>query len=692
MNLFLIGAPNTGKTTLFNSMTKRNEHTGNWHGVTVDEKQAPFRFENQTHFLSDLPGTYSLSAFSYEEEVTQTKLFSSPKTQVINICQSQDLERNLLLTLELLEFGVKPLVFINQIAGDQAQISESKLSSLLQTKVVVGSAQSKNIKQLICSALHPFSSKPNLDYLDGLPLEEIALLIQENARIANLPANFCAIKLYEKDEQIAKKLKLSLLQLAQLNSMIPTDSIGIISERRNQHVKKMVQLSTKNAKKTTSYHKKVDKWLLSNLWSYPIFFAVITCVLLLSFYFLGQGISSFLGLGVEILEQKVLSLVSPAGNWLTDFVQNAVFAGAFSLLDFCGQIVCLFLCLALLEDSGYFSRVAFVWEDFLQKIGLNGRSIYSIILGFGCSASAFITARSASDKSAKLKTIFLIPFMSCSAKLPVFLLFATAFFASSVWFLFAVLLLSASLGVVFAFVLNKFFIKQTTNPFLFELAPLRMPSFKRAFQVMLTNMKHFFARIFGIVLLASILFWFVQNHSFALEYIPNSFHNSILYHASQTFAPIFLPLGLASAGMVAALLSGLIAKEVTLSVFVLLNVNSILQGMTLAQSISNPSSVVSFGLQTAICFLVFFSLYTPCITALAVCKKEYGTKFMFAMFIFQTLIAYAVTMVVYFILNVSFALFAIPLVVLFFLVLSSLFKKNKCVGCTKSCYGCLIRE
>ncbi|MFA6860199.1 MAG: ferrous iron transport protein B [Clostridia bacterium] len=690
MNLLLVGSPNTGKTTLFNTLTKSEEHTGNWHGVTVEEKKKAFVYGNANHILSDLPGTYGLSPFSLEEEVTLERILKCDD-QIINICQSSDLERNLILTLELIELGKSPIVFINQIDGDDTKINTNNLEKCLGTKVALCSATQKKCKSVLCEKITKVTEKRQglPSYLKNIGIEKIEEIIYKNAIQKKLPTSFCAIKIFERDQNMADRLELSDLQKQKIEEILPYNSISIVAEKRNSFAKKIYSDSTFPLKSKINISEKINKTLVSKLWSFPIFFVIFALIFALSFFFLGAFISEFLEKCIEQIKFVVSDFFASFGSvWLQDLIENGIFGGALSLVSFCGQVTLLFLFLAVIEDTGYFSRIAFIWEDFLQMIGLNGRSVYSILLGFGCSTSAMLTARNASNKTSKIKTVLIIPFMSCSAKLPIFLLICSAFFKNSFMIVLCLLLISLIIGIFVCMFLSKTILKSKESEFIFELAPLRMPSFKRVCKLAFTNIKNFFVRIFGVVLISCLILWFVQKHSFSLVYLPQGFEGSILQKISSIVSPIFSPLGLGSAAIVAAIFSGLVAKEVVVSSIALFNFASISAGLTLSESIISPQSAIFFTPTTAITFLVFCLLYSPCVAAIAMCGKECGRKWAVLMVAMQTIVAYICALSVKLMLDISFAWIAIPLTVIILLLFGSIFWQKKCKNCDGLCKKC----
>jgi len=691
----LIGSPNTGKTTLFNNLTKSNARTANWHGVTVDQTRKPFGTDQAHFLLSDLPGTYSLTAYSMEEQITINALLATPRAPIINVCQSNNLAHNLLLTLELLEFGLNPIVWINQIEGDKTVIHCTQLSKQLGTPVIMMSAKHGGAKQSLLHAL--CFPKPNhehsVHYLSHLPLTKVQSIVQTNAAATDLNPTFCAIKLLECDAFMLQTLHLSPSQTNQIAAQATKQTIVQVAAARNAEVKRILSQCTQPPPPPSAAKRKLDKLLLSPHVGYAIFCLVFAAIFYLSFGSVGSMLTQMVQRGVDVCKLSVSGVLAPAGQWLNALVGQALFDGVLSLAGFFGQVVLLFFLLALLEDSGYLSHIAFLWEDWLRLLGLSGKSIYTILLGFGCTTTAILTSRNATNVSTKLKTVLLLPFMSCSAKLPLLLLMCGAFFAQSLWVLVALIGACALLGILVLALYNTHNPKPPSDV-LQQLASLRLPSIKRIAQLAWQNSLAFFVRIFGVVLLASVVLWFLQNHNIGLVYLQGNFEGSILQSIAHLVAPLFRPIGLGSAAVVAALISGLVAKEVVVSSIAMLNAAALAGGYTLMQSIALPSSAVHFTPQTAICFAVFCLLYSPCVSAIAMTKKECGNAFATKLVVFQTLLAYCVTLLVYFALSAPFAYVAIPVVITAILLVAALcLTRSSCCNSRRcdTCKQCIIQ-
>jgi ferrous iron transport protein B len=579
INALMIGNANTGKTTIFNELTKSNFHTGNWYGVTVSGVQKEFKYKDHTIVLEDLPGIYSLKLAGAEEKVTLDRLKKGADV-VLNICEVKSLARNLYLTLQLKLLGVNMIMVIN-MADEQKDfyIDFEKLSQKLQVPVIAVSAKKRlNLdalcEQIINSAKTP--SKPTIDIEKAL--QEID-----------------AQKTYAYIDKLMPEIK---------------------------KVEKVTELS------------KADKIILNKFLCLPIFIFIMGAAFFVTFEVAGRFFSDILGLGIEKLQSAVAAGLAKAGASVgyNKFVCEAILDGAGSVIEFLPQIAVLFLCLAVLEDSGYMARAAYVLDGILQKLGLNGRAAYTLLMGFGCSASAVFTAKSIEQPSVRLKTVMVTPFMSCSARMPVFLAISGAFFAKNSYLIVTALYIGGiAAACAWALIFNKFLkIDFKENDFFVELPPYRFPSIRRVLKVVGKEIKNFFIRVCTVLFLVNMIVWVLGSFNWRFGYVGLA-GDSILKDISQFLLPAFMPIGITKWQAVTALICGLVAKETVISTISTLGgINFIL-----------PSW------KQAIPFLVFVLLYSPCAATIAAISRELGRKWAALSFFIHLASAYIISMLTF---------------------------------------------
>lgn len=684
--ILLVGNPNTGKTTLFNLLTKSNEHVGNWHGVTVEQKGKNFLCFDKTFRLVDLPGIYSLSALSYEEKVAIDYIKAHNKTKIINICDQNNIERNLSLTLGLLEYGLDVILVVNCM--DKRPICKvdcKKLSSILNIPVFsINAKTGDNIESLKKALLQPYKIAPAPSYVQSL-----AKMLPFNIQVDR--KEFYAIKLLEKDEDV-----IGLLKVNTNVDDVFKNSIQIVAKTRYDFIEKIKSECVKHSGKVYG-ESKIDKIVLNRFLAFPLFLLILCGVFYLTFFSIGkwlsEGLTSFLDNTIARFVNQISASVFGEGSWVYGLISEALIGGVGTVLSFLPQVALLFLFLSFLEDSGYLSRVAFACEDLFGKLGLSGKSVYSLLMGFGCSTSAILTARNMDDKKAKIKTAMLTPYMSCSAKFPIYVVIGGAFFgANNVFVILGLYILGLIIALLLSYIYEKTILKSKEQSFILEFPPYRFGGIKRMGNVLWDNVKTFLIRVGSLIIAMNVIVWLLGNFSFSFGYVTKDGGVSMLESLGKILAPIFIPLGFGSWGVASALIAGVVAKEVVISSIAMFNLASNMGEISL--SLSNPESVVFFATPSvALSFLVFCLLYCPCLSSMAVLKQEIGRKWTFFAVIVQFCLAYLTTLFVY---NVALAFekFGGTKVVLFLLLfvliiicvikIISLFRKSRsCRGCNR---------
>ena len=690
-NALLVGNPNTGKTTFFNILSKSNEHVGNFHGVTVAEKEKEYIFDGNKFFLVDLPGTYSLSSFTQEECVTRDYIYRHSDFKVLNLCDQSNLRKNLYLSLNLLEYGCNMVVLINQIDKNPIyKVNTKKMSQMLGVDVFVIDEKDKSFVSKINNNIKIKRDVKIPLYLKKLNLTKVKQLISNFFPVSKL--DYFAIKILEKDEYALSKIPNNVKKI--LEREIPNNFIEYIAKLRYEFIDKVLKSCTVRQDKI--YGKsKLDKLFLNKYFSLPIFLLVLAGVFYITFFSLGKWISDlFVYVLNECFTNPITNLLSSLLGkdfWAVTLIKDAVFGGACTVLSFLPQIALLFMFLTLLEDSGYLSRIAFLFEDVLSKVGLSGKGVYTLLMGFGCSSSAIMTARTMKDKNAKIKTAMVTPYLSCSAKLPIYSVIGGAFLGINNIFLIMVLyLLGVVVAIFLSFIFDKTILKSKEN-FLLEFPAYKMPTLKKLLKVIFTNMRDFLIRIGLILISMNVIIWVLSNFSFSFKFL-NGESGSMLEKIGKVLAVIFLPLGFSSWGNVSALLTGIIAKEAVVSSIILFNG----QTLTLKESLMLPSSPSYFsGMASVVSFLVFSLLYAPCITSMAMLKKEIGMKWTLFSVLVQFIVAYLLSFVVFNLFRLFEFFGAIKCIVVILTILSILVSvifllsriKRKKV-CPKTCINC----
>ena len=656
--ILLVGNPNAGKTTLFNSLTFSNEHVGNWHGVTVENKEKVFDCGDKKFRLVDTPGIYSLCPLSFEEEVSVKTIFENRNRKIINICDQNNLGRNLYLTLCLLECGLDVVVVINEIDKKPIyKIDAKSLSDALGTDVVIVNAEKKvGFEKLKECLLKKQNRAQKLSYLKNLKVDENLLkTIKNNIKsdFSRFDEKYWMLKAWERDENFFNRL--GAKDCSEIFSCVSETSTLEISKLRYDFIDEILKKCTKRNDKV--YGKsKLDKSVLNKWLCFPVFLLILSGIFYLTFFSLGAFLSDILGDFLTFVTSPILSwMQSTFGNgFLFDMFNVAIFGGVGTVLSFLPQVVLLFFFLSVLEDSGYMSRIAFIFEDILGKVGLSGKSVYTLLMGFGCSTTAIMTSRNMEDKNAKIKTAILCPYMSCSAKIPIYTVLGGAFFGAKNIFVIVGLYL---LGVVVALVISKIFemtvLKSKKQSFILEFPPYRMTSLKRVGKILWKNVKEFLIRVGSVMICMNIIIWLLSNFTFTFSYVSEHGGVSMLEGIGRFLSPIFKPLGFGNWAIVSSLLAGLVAKEVVVSSIAMFNGIDASASKLLSASILLPTSVVYFASGASVLsFLVFCLLYTPCVASISMLLQEIGGKWTIISIIIQLVSAYIVAFATY---NIAFA-------------------------------------
>ena len=651
----LVGNQNCGKTTLFNQLTGSNQHVGNFPGVTVDRKDGVIKGYKNT-LITDLPGIYSMSPYSSEEIVTRNFLLKEKPKAIINIVDATNIERNLYLTMQLLELNMPMVVALNmmdEMSGNGGTVLINELEAHLGVPVVpISAAKGEGIDELVSHVLHVayYQEKPQfLQHFDNQALDRcinaIEHLIEDHAKKARIPLRFAASKLAENDSLLLEQLDLSQNEkeiLEHIRKQLEEESsfdcsAAIASDRFHSIINICRQTVKKpHESKERLRSQKIDQFLTGKYTGIPAFIGNMGIVFFLTFNVIGSFLQGILENGVSIVTNYVDTLLTQAqiNVALHSLIIDGIFNGVGTVLSFLPIIVTLFFFLSILEDSGYMARVAFIMDKLLRKIGLSGRSIVPMLIGFGCTVPGVMASRTLSSRRDRQMTIILTPFMSCSAKLPIYAFFTSVFFpgkgALVMIFLYVFGILT---GIIFALILKGSLFKGEPVPFVMELPNYRMPGAKNVCQLLWEKAKDFLQRAFTVIFVATIVIWFLQTFDLRFNIVTES-KDSILAILAGYIAPIFNPLGFGDWRISTALISGFMAKESVVSTL------SILYGST-------QSLLMSLTTPAALSLLIFCLLYTPCIAAIAAIKRELNGKWALIVVFGQCLIAWLASFVVY---------------------------------------------
>ena len=654
----LTGNQNCGKTTLFNQLTGANQHVGNFPGVTVDRKDGVIKGHPDT-LVTDLPGIYSMSPYSSEEIVTREFVMDGNVKGIINIVDATNIERNLYLTMQLMELDVPMVLALNmmdEVKDNGGAIHVNEMEEMLGIPVVpISAARNEGIQELIGHALHVarFQERPGrMDFCsaeekDGAVhrcLHAIMHLIEDHAEKANIPVRFAASKLAEGDDLILEKLDLSRNEREMLEHIIiqmeeerGLDSSAAIADMRFGFIKKVCAKTVVKPKTSKEHERslKIDKILTGKYTAIPAFIGIMGIVFWLTFNVIGALLAEWLDAGITWLADLVDGVLTSSGvnHVLHSLIIDGVFNGVGSVLSFLPIIVTLFFFLSLLEDSGYMARVAFVMDKLLRKIGLSGRSIVPMLIGFGCTVPGVMASRTLPSERDRKMTILLTPFMSCSAKLPIYAFFTAVFFPDhGALVMIGLYVFGMVAGVLMALLLRGTMFKGEPVPFVMELPNYRMPGIRNVWQLLWEKAKDFLQRAFTVIFIATIVIWFLQTFDIHMNVVEDS-QTSLLAAVSGVIAPIFAPLGFGDWRISTALITGFMAKESVVATL------SVLFGSTEAL-LGLLTPVSAMGL------LVFCLLYTPCVAAVASVKQELGGKWAVGVVIGQCVVAWIAALVV----------------------------------------------
>ncbi len=653
----LVGNQNCGKTTLFNQLTGSKQHVGNFPGVTIDRKDGVIRGYSNT-LITDLPGIYSMSPYSSEELVSRDHVLREKPTAIINIVDATNIERNLYLTMQLLEMDVPMVVALNmmdELTGNGGSVDINAMEKLLGVPVVpISAAKNAGVDELIDHALHiaeyqekpleqDFCSKSDHGGAVHQCLHAVMHLSEDHAARAGLPLRFAASKIIEGDQQILEKMEFDQNEKEMLEHIVlqmekerGLDRSAAIADMRFAFIEKVCAQCVIKPKESKEHirSRQMDRILTGRYTAIPVFIGIMAAVFFLTFNVIGAWLQELLELGIGWLTELVDRGLTAANvnEVLHGLIVDGIFEGVGSVLSFLPIIVTLFFFLSLLEDSGYIARVAFVMDKLLRKLGLSGRSIVPMLIGFGCTVPAVMSTRTLpSDRDRKM-TILLTPFMSCTAKLPIYAFFVNAFFPKQGGFIMTGLyVLGICVGILAALMAKKTVFKGEAVPFVMELPNYRFPSPRSVAQLLWEKSKDFLQRAFSVILLATIVVWFLKSFDLHLGLVEDS-RNSILAFVSGILVPLFQPLGLGDWRICTSLISGFIAKESVVSVMEVLyagdGVNAVMTSLSAAS------------------MLVFSLLYTPCVAAIAAIRRELGGKWALGVVLWQCGIAWVAALVV----------------------------------------------
>lgn len=652
----LVGNQNSGKTTLFNQLTGSNQHVGNFPGVTVDRKDGPIRNKPNT-MVVDLPGIYSMSPYSVEEIVSRDFVLNEKPAGIINILDATNIERNLYLTMQLIEMNIPMVVALNmmdEVRLNGGTVNINRMEKMLGVPVVpISAANNEGVDELVAHALHVahYRERPmRQDFCDENDhggavhrcLHAIIHLIKDHAMAAGVPVRFAAGKVAEGDERVIEQLNLDDNEkemirhiILQMENERGLDHKAAIADMRFSYIHKVCDATVKKPRQSRerARSERIDRVLTGKYTAIPVFIGIMGLVFWLTFAVIGKLLQDLLEMGVDTLTVLVNNILisSNVNETLRLLIVDGIFAGVGSVVSFMPIIVTMFLFLSLLEDSGYIARVAFVMDKIFRRIGLSGRSIVPMLIGFGCTVPAVMATRTLPSERDRRMTILLTPFMSCSAKLPIYAFFVDAFFPDNGAFvMIGLYLIGIITGILVAFLYRRTLFKGSPVPFVMELPNYRMPGLRNVIQLMWEKSKDFLQRAFSVILVATIIVWFLKSFDIHFNMTTDQ-QGSILAAISGLLVPIMRPAGLGDWRICTSLISGFIAKESVVSVL------EVLFGENVGAAISTA---------TASSLLVFSLLYTPCVAAVAAIHRELGKKWALGVVLWQCFTAWVAAVMV----------------------------------------------
>ena len=652
----LVGNQNCGKTTLFNVLTGSNQHIGNFPGVTVDRKDGVIKGYPDT-LITDLPGIYSMSPYSSEEIVTREFLLMDKPKGIINILDATNIERNLYLSMQLMELGIPMVIALNmmdEVRVNGGSVRINAIEELLGVPVIpISAAKGEGIEELVSHAIHvaKYQEKPQIsdfcskDSAVHRCIHGIMSLISDHADKAGYPERFAASKVVEGDSLVLKHLELEQNEkemiehiIVQMEEECGMDRASAIADMRFAYIEDVCKNTVVKPRESKERirSQKIDKLLTGKYTGIPMFIAIMGLVFYLTFNVIGAALSNVLDILITFVTNGVDNLLTAmnVNSVLHALIIDGIFNGVGSVLSFLPIIVTLFFFLSILEDSGYMARVAFIMDKLLRKLGLSGRSIVPMLIGFGCSVPGVMASRTLSSERDRRMTVLLTPFMSCSAKVPIYAFFSAAFFPHyAALVMIGMYFIGIIVGIIMAFIFKKTLFKGEPVPFVMELPNYRMPGAKNVVHLLWEKAKDFLQKAFSIIFIATILIWFMQNFDIRLNVVADS-RQSILAVLAGMITPLFKPLGFGDWRLVTAILTGVMAKESVVSTI------SILFGSTIEMV-----SVISAA--GAMSFLVFCLLYTPCVAAIASVKKELGGKWAAYVVVIQCVLAWIEAIITY---------------------------------------------
>lgn len=652
----LVGNQNCGKTTLFNVLTGSNQHIGNFPGVTVDRKDGVIKGYPDT-LITDLPGIYSMSPYSSEEIVTREFLLMDKPKGIINILDATNIERNLYLSMQLMELGIPMVIALNmmdEVRVNGGSVRINAIEELLGVPVIpISAAKGEGIEELVSHAIHvaKYQEKPQVsdfcskDSAVHRCIHGIMSLISDHADKAGYPERFAASKVVEGDSLVLKHLELEQNEkemiehiIVQMEEECGMDRASAIADMRFAYIEDVCKNTVVKPRESKERirSQKIDKLLTGKYTGIPMFIAIMGLVFYLTFNVIGAALSNVLDILITFVTNGVDNLLTAmnVNSVLHALIIDGIFNGVGSVLSFLPIIVTLFFFLSILEDSGYMARVAFIMDKLLRKLGLSGRSIVPMLIGFGCSVPGVMASRTLSSERDRRMTVLLTPFMSCSAKVPIYAFFSAAFFPHyAALVMIGMYFIGIIVGIIMAFIFKKTLFKGEPVPFVMELPNYRMPGAKNVVHLLWEKAKDFLQKAFSIIFIATILIWFMQNFDIRLNVVADS-RQSILAVLAGMITPLFKPLGFGDWRLVTAILTGVMAKESVVSTI------SILFGSTIEMV-----SVISAA--GAMSFLVFCLLYTPCVAAIASVKKELGGKWAAYVVVIQCVVAWIAALITY---------------------------------------------